>query len=72
MCGSVSLLHRLQVCTGKYVLCLEAGGSCNQSQNNPINYKLNWDLHNSVLMHDHYFTRITEATEVENRSAHIV
>ena len=53
--------------TGKYVLCLKASGSCKQSQNNRINYEFSQYLHNSLLMHGHDFTWITE---VENKNAH--
>ena len=57
------------MCTGKYVLCLKVSSSCNQSQNNRNNFEFNQDLHNSLLMPRHDFTRITE---VENRNAHDV
>ena len=70
MCSSVSLLNWSHVCTGKYVLCVKASSSCNQSQNNRIGYRFNQDLHNSLLlMGGHDFTWITE---VENRNAHDV
>ena len=57
------------MCTGKYVLCLKASGSCNQSENNRINYEFNSDLHNLLHMRGHDFTWITE---VENRNTHDV
>ena len=60
MCSSVSLLYWSHVCTGKYVLCLKASGSCNQSQNTRADYEYSLDLHNSLLMRGHNFTRITE------------
>ena len=54
---------------GKYVLCLKACSSCNQSLNNCINYEFNKDLHNLLLMLGHDFTWITE---VENTNAYDV
>ena len=59
----ITLVH------GKVRFCLKASGSCNQSEDNRINYKFNQDLHNSLLIHVHDFTWITE---VENRNAHEV
>ena len=35
--------------TGKCVLCLKDRASCNQFQNNLINYQFNQDLHNLSL-----------------------
>ena len=54
---------------GKYVLCLKAGGSCSQLQNNRIEYEFNQDLHNSLPIRRHDLTRISE---VKNRGAHDV
>ena len=45
---------------GKYVLCQKASGSRKHSQNNRINYKFNYYLHNSLPIHGHDFTWITE------------
>ena len=38
------------MCTGKCVLCLEAHGTCNQLQDNCINYEFNYDFDILSLM----------------------
>ena len=63
---TASLLTRVH---GRIRSLPKASGSCNQSQNNRINYEFNKDLHNLLLMRGHNFTWITE---VENTNAHVV
>ena len=38
------------MCTGKFIFCLKAHGSCNQVQNNHTNYEFIQDLHNFSLI----------------------
>ena len=64
--SSVSLLHCLYVRMGNCFLCLKGCGSCNQLQNNRLNYKFSSDLHNLSL------TRDTVSRGLLRRNAHDV
>ena len=51
---------------GKCVVCLKARASCNQLQNNRINYQFNQDLHNLSLKHGTRRLRIKNNSIEEN------